>query len=162
MDSATKTRIDAAKTASRRVVQKTIEATGDLIGNKIPDKVTSADKTKSKEKEDETNKRKRKLHTTRKKTAKNRYFKIKMEYHNITNLLDRIPGSVHRFITKNGQNFLISQVTQKIDKNQVSQQDLRYQFYNHTYEITVMDILLLKELLMLMLQIQIIMHIMKN
>ena len=29
---------DAAKTASKRVVQKTAEATGDLIGNKIADK----------------------------------------------------------------------------------------------------------------------------
>ena len=32
MDTATKTGIDAAKTASKRVVQKTAEATGDLIG----------------------------------------------------------------------------------------------------------------------------------
>ena len=31
MDTATKTGIDAAKTASKRVVQKTGEATGDLI-----------------------------------------------------------------------------------------------------------------------------------
>ena len=53
MDTATKTRIDAAKTASKRVVQKTAEATGDLIGNKIADKITSVGKTKSKEKEDE-------------------------------------------------------------------------------------------------------------
>ena len=35
MDTATKTGIDAAKTASKRVVQKTAETTGDLIGNKI-------------------------------------------------------------------------------------------------------------------------------
>ena len=34
MDIATKTGIDAVKTASKRVVQKTAEATGDLIGNK--------------------------------------------------------------------------------------------------------------------------------
>ena len=53
MDTATKTGIDAAKTASKRVVQKTAEATGDLIGNKIADKITSLGKTKSKEKEDE-------------------------------------------------------------------------------------------------------------
>ena len=33
IDTATKTGIDAAKTASKRVVQKTAEATGDLIGN---------------------------------------------------------------------------------------------------------------------------------
>ena len=35
MDTATKTGIDAAKTASKRVVQKTAKATGDLIGNKL-------------------------------------------------------------------------------------------------------------------------------
>ena len=51
MDTATKTGIDAAKTASKRVVQKTAEATGDLIGNKIADKITSLGKAKSKEKE---------------------------------------------------------------------------------------------------------------
>ena len=33
MDTATKTGIDAAKTASKRVVQKTAEATGDLTEN---------------------------------------------------------------------------------------------------------------------------------
>ena len=33
--------IDAAETASKRVVQKTAEPTGDLIGNKIADKITS-------------------------------------------------------------------------------------------------------------------------
>ena len=37
MDTATKTGIDAAKTASKRVVQKTAEAAGDLIGNKMAD-----------------------------------------------------------------------------------------------------------------------------
>ena len=55
LDTATKTGIDAAKTASKRVVQKTAEATGDLIGNKIADKITSVGKTKEKEKEN-TNK----------------------------------------------------------------------------------------------------------
>ena len=49
---------DAAKTASKRVVLKTAEATGDLIVNKIADKITSIGKTKSKGKEDETYKRK--------------------------------------------------------------------------------------------------------
>ena len=57
MDNAAKTGIDAAKTASKRVVQKTAEATRDLIGNKIADEIISIGKTKSKEKEDETNKR---------------------------------------------------------------------------------------------------------
>ena len=53
MDTASKTRIDAAKTASKRVAQKTAEATGDLIRNKIADKITSLGQKKSKEKEDE-------------------------------------------------------------------------------------------------------------
>ena len=48
MDTATKTGIDAAKTASKRVVQKTAEATGDLTGNKIADKITSVGKSKEK------------------------------------------------------------------------------------------------------------------
>ena len=45
-----KTGVDAAKTASKRVVQKTVEATGDLIRNKIADKITSIGKPKEKEK----------------------------------------------------------------------------------------------------------------
>ena len=52
MDTATKNGIDAAKTASKRVVQKTAQTTRDLIGNKIADKITSLGKRKSKEKED--------------------------------------------------------------------------------------------------------------
>ena len=50
MDTATKTGIDPAKTASNRVVQKTAETTGDLIGNKIADKITSLGKPKEKTK----------------------------------------------------------------------------------------------------------------
>ena len=53
MDTATKIKMDAAKIVSKRVVQKSTEATEDLIGNKIADKITSLGKTKSKEKEDE-------------------------------------------------------------------------------------------------------------
>ena len=48
MDTATKTGMDAVKTASKRVVQKSAEATGDLIGNKIADKMTSIGKPKEK------------------------------------------------------------------------------------------------------------------
>ena len=48
MDTATKAGIDAAKT--KRVVQKTAEATGDLIGNKIADKITLTGKSKEEEK----------------------------------------------------------------------------------------------------------------
>ena len=50
MDTATKTGIDAAKTTSKRIVLKTAEATGDLIGNKIADQITSIGKPKEKEK----------------------------------------------------------------------------------------------------------------
>ena len=50
MDTATKTGIDASKTACKRVVQKTAEATGDLIGNKTADKITSIGKPREKEK----------------------------------------------------------------------------------------------------------------
>ena len=50
MDTATKTGIDAARTASKRVVQKMAEVTGDLIGNIIADKITSIGKPKEKEK----------------------------------------------------------------------------------------------------------------
>ena len=50
IDTATKTGIDGAKTASKRMVQKTAEAAGDLIGNKIADKITSVGKSKEKEK----------------------------------------------------------------------------------------------------------------
>ena len=48
IDTVTKTGIDTAKTASKRVVQETAEATGDLIDNKIADKITSIGKTKEK------------------------------------------------------------------------------------------------------------------
>ena len=59
MDTETKTmlRIDGAKAASKRLVQKTAEATGDLTGNKITDRLISVgtSKNKQKEKKDETN-----------------------------------------------------------------------------------------------------------
>ena len=45
--------MDAAKIVSKRVVQKSTKARGDLIGNKIADKITSLRKTKSREKEKE-------------------------------------------------------------------------------------------------------------
>ena len=48
-DTATKTGIDAAKISSKRIVQKAAEATRDLIGNKIADKITSIGKPKETE-----------------------------------------------------------------------------------------------------------------
>ena len=67
MDTATKTRIDV-----ERVVRKTTEATGGLIGDKIADKITSTSKTKTKGKEDEANKRQETQMPSEKKTANNR------------------------------------------------------------------------------------------
>ena len=40
IDAAKKSTTDALKTASKRAIQKSAEATGDLIGNKIADKIT--------------------------------------------------------------------------------------------------------------------------
>ena len=50
MDTATEIGIDAAKTVSKRIVQKSAVATY-LIGNKIADKIFSVGKSKNKEKE---------------------------------------------------------------------------------------------------------------
>ena len=44
LDSAKKSTTDAIKTASKRAIQKTAEATGVLTGNKIADKITSVSK----------------------------------------------------------------------------------------------------------------------
>ena len=47
-DTAKKFATDAIKTASNRAIQKTAEATGDLTGNKIADKITSVPKNSTK------------------------------------------------------------------------------------------------------------------
>ena len=74
MDTATKTGIDTSKTALKRVVQNTTEATGDLIENKFYAenkiiifiiKITSLGKKRVKKK----NMKDKKLHITRKKTT---------------------------------------------------------------------------------------------
>ena len=49
MNTGTKTGIDAARTTSKRIAQKTSEATEDSIGNKIADKITSIGKPKVKQ-----------------------------------------------------------------------------------------------------------------
>ena len=46
LDSAKKSTTDVIKTISKRATQKTAEATGDLIGNKIADKITSVSEKK--------------------------------------------------------------------------------------------------------------------
>ena len=47
IDSAKKSTADTIKTASKRAIQKSAEATGDLIGNKIVDRITSVSKKTS-------------------------------------------------------------------------------------------------------------------
>ena len=44
INTAKKSTTDATKTASKRAIQKTVEATGDLIGNKNADKITTVSK----------------------------------------------------------------------------------------------------------------------
>ena len=46
VDTAKKSATDAIKTASKRVIQKTAEATGDLIGNKIAVKIINISQKK--------------------------------------------------------------------------------------------------------------------
>ena len=107
---ATKTDIDAAKIASKRVVQKAAEAAGDLIGNKIADKITSAGKTKNKGKENETTEIEKIYIPPEKKqqiiddlTYRYRHrHSIKMEYQKITNILGNIPDKVPNLLLKNG------------------------------------------------------------
>ena len=49
LDSVKKSTADAIKTASNGAIQKTAEETGDLIGNKIADKIRSVSKKPAKE-----------------------------------------------------------------------------------------------------------------
>ena len=103
MDTTTKARIDPAKTASKRVVQKTVEATRNLIGNEIADKITLLGKTKSKEKEDE----RQEIYIQPEKIQRIIddlrlfWYHIKMEFEKISNLLETTSDNVPRFITKN-------------------------------------------------------------
>ena len=48
LDNAKKSTTDAIKTPSKRAIQKTAEATGDLVVNKITDKITRASKYSNK------------------------------------------------------------------------------------------------------------------
>ena len=125
IDTTTKTGIDAAKTASKQVVQKTAEASGDLIWNKIADKIISVRKTRSKEKEDKTNKR-QEINIPPEKghqlidDLRLFWHHIKMKYQKSKNLLDTTSDTIPRLIVKNGLEFMISQVFLKIDINQVN------------------------------------------
>ena len=127
MDTTTKTGIDATKTASKRVVEKTTEATGELIGYKIADKITSLGKTNSKEKEDERlgiyippEKRQQNIDDLIIPYNKNQYQNTNTKKYNTkksqTYQVQR-PMRYLDLLLKNGQKFMISQVMLKIDIN---------------------------------------------
>ena len=88
MDTATKTGIDAAKTASKRVVQKTAEAAGDLIEKKKKDERQEIYIIPEKRQQIIDD-------------LRLFWYHIKMEYQKITNLSDTTPDEVPRFIIKN-------------------------------------------------------------
>ena len=125
MDTATKIGIDAAKTASKRVVKKTAEATGDLIGIEIGDKITSLGKPKEKAKKVEeifilSEKRQQIIDDLK------NFERIKTEFQEIVNLLDTTSDDkdLPRFVTKNGLKFMINQeeITMLIKKLELKRQ----------------------------------------
>ena len=46
---------DFVKIAGKKIIHKSAEATGDLVDNKIADKITSMSESRSKKEKDETN-----------------------------------------------------------------------------------------------------------
>ena len=82
LDSAKKSTTDAIKTASKRAIQKYAEATGDLIGSKIADKITSVSKKPSNNNDDD--------HGVELTTHKKRYISTE-ERQQIVNELRLIP-----------------------------------------------------------------------
>ena len=74
IDTAKRSATDAMKIASQRGIQKTAEATGDLVGNKIADKIISISKKSTKklptiDEDAELSTHKKKIHITRRKTT---------------------------------------------------------------------------------------------
>ena len=55
IDGATKASKNFAKTAGKKLIHKTAEATGDLVGNKIAGKITSVGKPRNEKEKDEMN-----------------------------------------------------------------------------------------------------------
>ena len=123
MDTATEIGIDAAKTACKRAVQKNAEATGDLIGNKTTDKITSIGKPKEKKKKKRKEKKKKKEFTSHEKKdnillmtldgfeEKMWQHCIKMEFQNIIIFLEITSDDkeLPRFVAKNGFEVMINQ-----------------------------------------------------
>ena len=89
----------------KQMLQKAMQATGDLIGNEIADKITSIDKTKNQEKVNDTNKR-QVIYIAPEESQQIidnvRLFQdhIKMEYQKTTNLPDTTTVNAPRFITE--------------------------------------------------------------
>ena len=84
-----------------------------------------------------------------------------MEYQKITNLLDATSDNVPRFISKKW--IEVNDLSGDAENIYKPSKQIRFKTskcYNEIYVITVMHILVLKELLML--QIQIIMHMIRN
>ena len=69
LDSDKKSTTNAIKTASKGAIQKIAEATSDLNGNKIADKITTISKSHSKIDKNEIEIPKQKIHISRKKTT---------------------------------------------------------------------------------------------
>ena len=109
MDTATKTGIDVAKTASKKVVRKTAKATGDVIGNKLSDKITSIGKPKEKEQKKQKKfifhqKKGNKLLMTQCNFIEYKFYFLctKMKFQKITSFLDTTSDDkgLPRFVTK--------------------------------------------------------------
>ena len=147
--------MDTAKTASKRVVHKTAEATEDLIGNKIPDKITSIGKPKEKEKTNKVEeiyispvKRQQIIDDLRLFWAQNMRPLHKNEFQKIANFLNATSDDkdLPRFVTKKRVEVLINQ-----DKNttQRNTPELRRQYSDQIYAILMTGILLWKEIILL-------------
>ena len=79
-----KSATDALKTSSKRVIQKAVEATGDLLGNKIANKMTNLSKNSQQDNsETVTNEHYKeippKIYISRKNTGNYWWTKIKMK-----------------------------------------------------------------------------------
>ena len=90
LDSTKKSTTDAIKTASKRAIQKTTEATGDLMDNKIADKITSVSKKSSNNNNDDDDAG---VEFT---THKKRYISPEKRQH-IINELRLVPKKIHIF-----------------------------------------------------------------
>ena len=107
LDNAKKLTTDAIKTPSKTAIQKTAEKTGDLIGYKIADKVTSVSKkssTRSQHNEgiDELETPKERcISPEKRQQIIDKLNNVIMEYEKIINMLDNASNQPSKFRTKN-------------------------------------------------------------